>query len=42
MALEMDPGTRTFITLPVFPVEERTGSGIGGGGAPLPDKAPCR
>ena len=24
VALEMDPGTRTFITLPVFPVEERT------------------
>ena len=24
MALEMDPGTRTFITLPVFPVEEKT------------------
>ena len=24
VALEMDPGTRTFITLPVFPVKERT------------------
>ena len=24
VALEMDPGTRTFITLPVFPVEEST------------------
>ena len=24
IALEMDPGTRTFITLPLFPVEERT------------------
>ena len=24
VALEMDPGTRTFITLPVFPLEERT------------------
>ena len=24
IALEMDPGARTFITLPVFPVEERT------------------
>ena len=24
VALEMDPGTRIFITLPVFPVEERT------------------
>ena len=23
VALEMDPGTRTFITLPLFPLEER-------------------
>ena len=32
VALEMDPGTRVFLTLPLFPVNRRGGGGGGGAG----------